>query len=56
MQQYLIDVRIKQAQAFLSRGYGVFETSVMVGYSDVSNFSKMFKKIVGKSPKDMKCS
>ena len=56
MQQYLIDVRIKEAQVFLSRGYSVFETSVMVGYSDVSNFSKMFKKIVGKSPKDMKCS
>ena len=50
MQQYLIDVRIKKAEIFLQKGYSVFETSVMVGYGDVSNFSKMFKRVTGSSP------
>lgn len=54
MQQYLIDIRIKKAQGFLKKGYSVYETSVMVGYGDVSNFSKMFKRITGTSPKTVK--
>ena len=54
MQQYLIDVRMKEAKAFLCKGYSVLETSVMVGYGDVSNFSKMFKKVTGISPKAVK--
>ena len=54
MQNYLIDVRIKMAETFLQRGYTVNETAVMVGYDDVSNFSKMFKKVRGEAPKHMK--
>ena len=54
MQRYLIEVRIKKAQGLLNKGYGVFEASFMVGYGDVSNFSKMFKRITGISPKKLK--
>jgi AraC-like DNA-binding protein len=50
IQQYLLGVRMEEARSHLRRGYSVQECAHMVGYEDVSNFSKMFKKHFGKSP------
>lgn len=50
MQEYLIQVRVEAAAALLLRGYSVKETAGLVGYGDVANFSKMFKKNYGASP------
>lgn len=50
IQQYLLKVRMEEAQNHLRRGYSVQECARMVGYEDVSNFSKMYKKHFGKSP------
>ncbi len=51
IQEYLMKVRMEQAKKLLALGRGVGETAVFVGYGDVFNFSKMFKKYTGISPK-----
>jgi len=50
MQQYLLNIRMEEATNYLRRGYSVKECAHMVGYEDVSNFSKLFKRHFGKSP------
>lgn len=50
IQEYLISVRIEEARRYLSEGRGVAEAAALCGYSDVCNFSKMFKRICGVSP------
>ncbi len=49
LQQYIIDVKMKKA-AILIKDFSVADTAKMVGYDDVFNFSKMFKKNTGVSP------
>ena len=56
VQEYLIDVRIGEAKKQLERGASVSEAAHLSGYEDVCNFSKMFKRITGISPKDWKDS
>lgn len=56
MQDYLIDVRINKAEKFLKMGYSVKESAYMSGYSDVCNFSKMFKRKKGIAPKEIKAT
>jgi AraC-like DNA-binding protein len=51
VQEYLIRVRMEHAKKLLSEGRSVGEAAVFVGYNDVFNFSKMFKKYTGQSPK-----
>ncbi|MBR5156876.1 MAG: AraC family transcriptional regulator [Clostridia bacterium] len=50
MQDFLIKTRINYAERLLKKGYSVAESAYMVGYEDVFNFSKMFKKHKGLSP------
>lgn len=50
IQQYLLNVRMDEAANYLRQGYSVKECAHMVGYEDVSNFSKLYKKHFGKSP------
>ena len=51
-QEYLIDVRMSRAQALLKEGYkNLKEIAAECGYTNYSNFSKMFKKKSGLSPK-----
>lgn len=50
IQQYIISVRMEEARHYLLQGYSVKECAMLCGYDDVSNFSKMFKKIFGCSP------
>ncbi len=56
IQEYLISTRMEQASSYLSDGYSVAETAAFCGYEDVFNFSKMFKKHFGKSPREWKKS
>ena len=50
IQEYLIEVRLKQACDYLRQGFSVNHTASLCGYEDVSNFSRMFKKRYGLSP------
>ena len=50
VQEYLIRVRLEAAAGYLRRGLSVTEAAVLSGYSDVSNFSKMFKRHYGIPP------
>lgn len=52
VQQYLIKVRQEEAERLLLRGCSVKEAAHLAGYEDVSNFSKMFKKLRGCPPKE----
>ncbi|OMF23511.1 DNA-binding response regulator [Paenibacillus sp. FSL H8-0548] len=53
---YLIDIRIEKAKQFLTDHPNLknYEISQLVGYSDPVYFNKLFKKIVGETPKDYK--
>lgn len=53
IQEYLIRVRLEEAERLLLRGCSVKEAANLTGYEDVSNFSKMFKKRNGRSPASM---
>ena len=50
IQEYLISVRMEEAQRSLRLGFSVSESALMCGYPDVCNFSKMFKSKFGTSP------
>ena len=54
IQEYLLSVRMEEAVGCMQRGCSVQESARLCGYEDVSNFSKMFKKRLGKSPADWK--
>ena len=48
--QYLIQVRIEKAKLLLSSDIPVTEACFAVGFSSMSSFSGLFKKLVGISP------
>ncbi len=48
--EYIIFVRMSEAKKYLMEGRGVTETAGLVGYTDSSTFSKMFKKYCEVSP------
>lgn len=50
IQDYLIDIRLREACRQLSLDQSVRDTAVLCGYEDVANFSKAFKKQYGISP------
>ncbi len=50
VQEYLMKVRMEQAEKHLRDGVSVAMTAELVGYGDPFNFSKMFKKYYGVSP------
>ncbi|MCI9142054.1 MAG: AraC family transcriptional regulator [Lachnospiraceae bacterium] len=47
---YLLQVRLTQARTLLEQGYGVAETAEMTGFTDLSNFSRKYKKTYGICP------
>ena len=51
--EYLTQIRVSKAAQLIEQGGHSFkEISEMVGYNDPSYFSKVFKKITGKSPRE----
>jgi YesN/AraC family two-component response regulator len=49
---YLVKYRIKKAIEILEeKDMPLFQVAEIVGYKDYAQFSKMFKKVTGKSPK-----
>lgn len=54
VKEFIIETRMKHAIDLLEKGCSVALTSRLVGYEDPYNFSKMFKKYVGKNPENYK--
>lgn len=51
LHRYLLEYRIKIAVTFLKSGeYTVSEVAALVGFTEISHFTKCFKKINGKTP------
>lgn len=50
IQEYLIRTRLDEAERLLLQGCSVNEAAHMVGYEDVSNFSKIYKRRTGIAP------
>ena len=50
VQEYLISVRMEEAQKYLKQGFSVEATARLCGYEDPFNFSKIFKRRFGVSP------
>ncbi len=50
IQEFLIRVRLEEAEKLLLQGCSVSDAAALTGYEDVSNFSKIFKKHTGRSP------
>ena len=50
IQQYLLSVRLENAARLLREGYSVTEATALCGYSDRSNFSRMFYRHYGVWP------
>ena len=48
--QYITHIRMNQAKILLAEGYPVGVVSSMVGYSDVYQFSRAFKRFYKYSP------
>lgn len=51
IQQYILRRKIYLAQHLLQEGSSVSESCIGSGFKDYANFSKIFKKVVGVSPK-----
>lgn len=51
IQQYILNVRMEAACRYLSAGYGVQTVAHLCGYDDPSDFSRLFKRQNGLSPK-----
>jgi len=48
--EYLTELRLSKAKAFLGNGFSVSLAATMAGFSDLPNFSKQFKQVFGVSP------
>jgi len=49
-QEYLMQLRLEKAREFLAMGYRVTDAAAMSGFSDLSNFSKQYKRYFGCAP------
>jgi len=54
VQEFILSTRMKHAAEFLENGYSVTQSANMSGYTDVFNFSKMFKRYYGVTPSKLK--
>ena len=50
IQDYLLKIRLQEADKYLRQGRSVKEAAGLSGYGDVSNFSKLFKRHYGITP------
>ena len=49
-----MQLRLEQARDFLNQGYGVTEAAALAGFTDLSNFSRQYKRCFGISPSRQK--
>lgn len=54
IRSYITEVRMDSARHFLRQGYSGKEVAVLCGFSDTSNFYKLFKERQGMNPSDWK--
>lgn len=54
LKEYITDVKLRHAEAFLQAGYSVTQTAAMTGYTDPIHFSKIFKKHRGITPTELR--
>ena len=52
VKDYITAVRIRRSAEYLASGKSVALSAELVGYGDAFNFSKMFKKHMGQSPRE----
>lgn len=52
IQGYILKVRIQEAKQRILQGYSIKETAYLCGFNDVANFSKLFSREEGESPKE----
>lgn len=52
--EYIIFKRMSKAKKLIAEGMSATKASLMCGFNDFSNFSRMFKKVVGISIRDYK--
>lgn len=53
IKEYITHIKMTKAQQLLKQGFSVGNVAEMVGYEDVFNFSKMYKKVKGCPPKEV---
>lgn len=51
IQDYILKVRIQEAKRHIMQGYSIKEASYLCGFNDAANFSKLFSREEGFSPK-----
>lgn len=49
---YLIKIRMNNAEKLLAKGHSVLETSVLVGFESPTSFTAAFKKCAGSPPSE----
>ncbi|HHW21502.1 MAG TPA: AraC family transcriptional regulator [Clostridiaceae bacterium] len=54
LHEYIIYKRISRAKRLLTEGYNANQAALMCGFSDFSNFSRLFKRTVGVSVREYK--
>jgi len=52
--EYFNSIKMFRAQTLLKEGYTVKETALSLGFCDQNYFSTVFKRVMGKSPKELK--
>ena len=53
--EYITNARVKMASDLLREtDYSIYQVASLVGYFNYSYFSRVFKKIIGKSPQEYK--
>ncbi|MBQ8208288.1 MAG: AraC family transcriptional regulator [Clostridia bacterium] len=52
IQQYLIFTKLKAARRYIEEGKSIKETTYSCGFKDISNFSKLYKKMYGKTARE----
>lgn len=52
---YILRRKISEAKVMLKSNYPINDISLLLGFSDTSHFTKVFKKITGTTPKNIRC-
>lgn len=56
LKQYILEQKISTSKIMIKEDYSMNDIALSLGFSDASHFSRTFKKITGKTPKQFKNS